>query len=81
MPVKKQPIKLAGVFATLTAAFVLIATIDGANARNQARANLNQSQSTGQSTFAKNDHDHRHHRHGLRFSQLPGPTGLLRLQL
>jgi len=74
MRINKQSVKLAGIIATLAAALVLLAAIDGAGAKNQTRAssgtNSNHIQNTIHPIIAKNDHGHRHHRHEFRFGRL-----------
>ena len=71
MRAKKQSVKLAGIIAALAAALGLLAAIDGASARNRARADLNHIQNTNHAIVAKNDHGgHRHHRHEFTLSRL-----------
>ncbi len=72
MRAKKHSVKLAGIIATLAAVFVLLAAIDSASAKTQARASSGTShiQTIVHPAIAKNDHGQRHHRHEFRFSRL-----------
>ena len=67
MRVNILSVKMTGIIATLAAALVLLAAIDGANAKDRARGSSGPSASHLQNTvhpmIAKNDHGHkRRHR-------------------